>query len=60
MIAVVGSCAITMATIALLPPTELSVSDLCEIDSPIQKLKSTVQARCYWIKQLQVLGRVIS
>ena len=55
MIAVVVGCAIAVATTALLPSTELSITDSCQIAGPMQKLKSAVQGQRYWVKQLQLL-----
>lgn len=54
-IAVVVGCAIAVATTALLPSTELSITDSCQIDGPIQKLMSALQGQRYWVKQLQLL-----
>jgi hypothetical protein len=54
-IAVVVGSAIAAATTALLPSTEISITDSCQIDSRIQKLKSAVQGQRYWVKQLQLL-----
>jgi hypothetical protein len=41
-IAVVVGCTIAVATTALLPLIELSITDSCQIAGPIQKLKSAV------------------
>jgi len=35
-IAIVDGCAIAVVTTALLPSTELSITDSCQIDGPIQ------------------------
>ena len=51
-IAVVVGCAMAVATTALLPSTELSITDSCQIDGPIQTLKSALQGQRYWVKQL--------
>lgn len=58
-IAVVVGCAIAVVTTALLPSTELSITDSCQIDGPIQKLKSAVQGHRYWVKQLQLLDEEV-
>lgn len=44
---------------ALLPVSELSINDSCEVTGPIQKLKSAIQGKRYWIKQLQLLDKEI-
>ena len=59
MIAVAVGCAIALATTALLPSTELSITDSCQIDGPIQKLKSAVQGQRYWVNQLQLLDEEV-
>jgi hypothetical protein len=58
-IAVVVVCAIGVATTALLPSIELSMTDSCEIAGPIQKLKSAVQGQRYWVKRLQLLDEEV-
>lgn len=58
-IAVLFGCAIPIVVIALLPPTELSFNDSCQISGPIQKLKSSVQGKHYWAKQLQLLDEEV-
>ena len=59
MIAVVVGCAIAVVTTALLPSTELSITDSWQIDGPIQKLKSALQGQRYWVKQLQLLDETV-
>ena len=46
-------------TTALLLSTELSLTDSCQIDGPIRKLKSVVQGQRYWVKQLQLLDEKV-
>ena len=58
-IAVVVGCGIAVATTALLPSTELSITDLCQISGPIQPLKSAVQGQRYWVKQRQLLDETV-
>ena len=55
--AILFSCAIAIAIISLFPSTELSINDSCQISGPLQKLKSIVQGRRYWAKQLQLLDQ---
>jgi len=47
------------AMAALLPTTELSINDSCEVTGPIQKLKSITQGERYWVKQLELLDKKI-
>lgn len=56
-ILLVSIVVITIA--ALLPASELSISDSCEVAGPIQKLKSITQGKRYWVKQLQLLDKEI-
>jgi hypothetical protein len=58
-IAVVVVRAIAVATTALLPSTELSITDSCQIAGPIQKLKSAGQGQRYWVTQLQLLDEEV-
>ena len=58
-IAVVVVRAIAVATTALLPSIELSITDSCQIAGPIQKLKSAGQGQRYWVKQLQLLDEEV-
>jgi hypothetical protein len=58
-IAVIGGSAIAITITALLPSTELSINDSCQISGPIQKLKSGVQGQRYWTKQLQLLDEEV-
>ena len=44
---------------ALLPANSLSLNDSCEVTGPVQKLKSTIQGKRYWVKQLQLLDKEI-
>ena len=55
-IAVVVGCAMAVATAALLPSLELSVTDSRQIAGPGQKLKSVVQGQRYRVTQLQLLA----
>ncbi len=58
-IAVVLGCAIAVATTALLPSTELAITDSCQIAVPIQKLKSVAQGSRFWDTQLQLLDEEV-
>ena len=46
---------VAIVTAALLPASELSINDSCEVTGPTQKLKSIIQGKRYWVKQLQLL-----
>ena len=52
-------CAIAVATTALLPSTELTITDSCQISGPMQKLKSVAQGSRFWDKQLQLLDDTV-
>ena len=56
-----GSKGITIAvvTTALLPSTALPSTDSCQSDGPIQELKSAVQGKHGWVKQLQLLDEEV-
>lgn len=54
-----GGSAIAITITALLPSTELSINNSCQISGPIQKLKSGVQGQRYWAKQLQLLDEEV-
>jgi hypothetical protein len=58
-IAVIVDCAIAVVASTLLPSTALSFTDSCQIDGPIQKLKSAVQGKRYWVKQLRLLDEEV-
>lgn len=48
-----------LITAALLPSTELSITDSCQIDGPMQKLKSVAQGARFWDRQLQLLDETV-
>lgn len=43
----------------MLPSNTLSINDNCEVLGPIQKLKSIVQGKGYWVGQLRLLDQEI-
>jgi hypothetical protein len=55
-IAVVVGCAMAVATAALRPSIELSITDSRQIAGSRQKLKSAVQGHRYRVTQLQLLA----
>lgn len=56
-IAILLVCVVAVG--ALLPSTELSINDSCEVTGPIQKLKSITQGERYWVKQLELLDKKV-
>ena len=57
--AVVVGCAIAVATAALLPSIELSITDSRQIAGTREKLKSAVQGQRYRVTQLQLLAEEV-
>lgn len=58
-LAAILCCAVVLGTAAALPSDILSINDKCEVSGPIQKLKSIVQGKGYWVGQLQLLDQEI-
>ncbi|MEX2164004.1 MAG: hypothetical protein WD823_07150 [Sulfuricaulis sp.] len=50
---------VATAIAALLPASELSINDSCEVSGPIQRLKSIIQGKRFWVKQLQLLDNEV-